>query len=469
MSAVLLVALTVGGALADHPANDGQRFSDQPPDVQALYVAVHGANADAQWVIDHNAAIGATAPAVQPGPATVDRSSDDWLRVNHVAYFRSGDLELAARIADSVIMRGTVEEFLAGTDMGVLYGYVPPVAPPPAPRAAPGGGGGGGGGGGTAAPAAPAMGTGLFANIAAADLPQNLILLLRVALTANVQLTTTSVGNPSTHGASMYSISGLPPGLSNANSGSPDQAVAITGTPTATGTYTVTYTATQTELAANVGEGEEADVISSSLTFTIEVVRDAVPAFADGASISDILVLADEVLASVTLPAASGGNGALVYTMTGNPEWLMFDASARTISGTAPDAAAGEVTVTYTVADSDVNTDASDGASLAFTVTVEEDTEPTLSQGNFATPLVEGTDIVPVALAEAAAGNAPYTYKVSGLPNGLSFNAENREVSGRPNVLDEGETSVDITVTYTATDRDGDYVSDTFTITVNAS
>ena len=42
-------------------------------------------------------------------------------------------MELAGRITADVIARGTIDQFMAGTDMGVLYGY---VAPAPQPRAA---------------------------------------------------------------------------------------------------------------------------------------------------------------------------------------------------------------------------------------------------------------------------------------------------------------------------------------------
>ena len=40
-------------------------------------------------------------------------------------------MELAARITDDVIARGTIDLFLAGMDHGVLYGYVPPDDDPP--------------------------------------------------------------------------------------------------------------------------------------------------------------------------------------------------------------------------------------------------------------------------------------------------------------------------------------------------
>jgi uncharacterized membrane protein YeiB len=119
--AMLVAALTVAlvpVALADGhlQAADGQSLNDQPPDVQALYRSVYGAGAAARWVEDHNAAVGAMAMA--PMPAMTDL----YLTVRHVAWQRSGDAELAARIAADVMARGAAEAFLAGTDTGVVWG-----------------------------------------------------------------------------------------------------------------------------------------------------------------------------------------------------------------------------------------------------------------------------------------------------------------------------------------------------------
>ena len=54
-----LVLTTLAPALADmHPAaKDGQRLEDQSADVQAAYRAIHGDDAEAQWIEDHNAAL----------------------------------------------------------------------------------------------------------------------------------------------------------------------------------------------------------------------------------------------------------------------------------------------------------------------------------------------------------------------------------------------------------------------------
>ncbi len=126
LAAVMLTVLTAGSVLAQgHVANDGQTLEMQSPEVQAIYASVWGDNAAMQWAADHNAAIGQVAPQAQ---------HPRYDEVFHVAYMRSMDMELAGRITADVIARGTIDQFMAGMDMGVLYGY---VAPAPQPRAAP--------------------------------------------------------------------------------------------------------------------------------------------------------------------------------------------------------------------------------------------------------------------------------------------------------------------------------------------
>ncbi len=60
---------------------------------------------------------------------------------------------------------------------------------------------------------------------------------------------------------------------------------------------------------------------------------------------------------SETLPAASGGDGTLSYSLTGDPSWLTFTASSRRISGIAANASAIHfLTMTATDADGDTCT-----------------------------------------------------------------------------------------------------------------
>ena len=130
-----------------------------------------------------------------------------------------------------------------------------------------------------------------------------------------------------------------------------------------------TYTYTVMDSDANMAGGD-----ANSLTFTITVnaaaVADTAPSFAQGANIANQTHTVNTTITTLTLPEASGGNGALTYALTpALPAGLGFNADARTISGT-PTMAASMQTYTYTVMDSDANMAGGDANSLTFTITV---------------------------------------------------------------------------------------------------
>lgn len=66
-------------------------------------------------------------------------------------------------------------------------------------------------------------------------------------------------------------------------------------------------------------------------------------------------------------------------------------------------------------------------------------------------------------LPEASGGTGELTYSVSALPEGLSFDAVTRTITGTPTAATDGA----VDVVYTATDEDGTTDTLTFTITVN--
>ena len=77
-------------------------------------------------------------------------------------------------------------------------------------------------------------------------------------------------------------------------------------------------------------------------------------------------------MTSLTLPAATGGNGTLSYSLSPSlPSGLSFDAATRVLSG-RPTAAAASATYTYTVSDADGITTAADKDTLTFTIAVAE-------------------------------------------------------------------------------------------------
>ena len=236
----------------------------------------------------------------------------------------------------------------------------------------------------------------------------------------------------------------------------------LSGTPTATqGATTYTYTVTD-------ADGNTAASDTDTLTFTIAVeVEDTAPSF--GVETADDLEwVEDTAIASVELPAATGGNGALTYALSPSPPaGVTFNATARTLSGT-PTAAQGVTTYTYTVTDSDGNTAASDTATLTFTIAVEEaDAPPVFSRPAGNLEWVEGTAISPVTLPGATEGNGALTYSLSpSPPAGVTFDASARTLSGTPTATQDATD-----YTYTVTDADGntaasDADAQQFTITI---
>ena len=143
----------------------------------------------------------------------------------------------------------------------------------------------------------------------------------------------------------------------------------------------------------------------------------------------------------LTLPASEGGTPPVTYTLTPDlPAGLTFDPATRTISGT-PLAASPATEYTYTVTDG-----ANASASIPITIEVKAADD---SEAGVLT-LEVGTAIDPLTLPAVEGGTPPYTYELTGLPAGLSFDPATRTVSGTPTELTET-----VAVTYTVTDGGG--------------
>ena len=252
---------------------------------------------------------------------------------------------------------------------------------------------------------------------------------------------------------------GLPTGLSF-----DEPNLILSGTPTVPGVYALTYTATDSD----------GDTATQTLNLTVEA--DTAPSF-DGGTVAqqDYKQFA---ATSVILPAATGGNGTPVYSLTATtsdgtvdsadtlPEGLDFDAGTRTLSGTPT--AAGTYTMAYVVTDDDGDSD-----SLPFQLVV--DSVPTLANaviGNQAHVKDQAIDAVQLPLAEGGTDTVSYSLRASttdgtvdsadDLPEGLDFAASSRTLSGTPTAVGT------YAMTYTATDTDSDSAIRTFELTVTA-
>ena len=148
-----------------------------------------------------------------------------------------------------------------------------------------------------------------------------------------------------------YGVSSLPAGLEF------DAATrTLGGTPTAAtdGAVEVTYTV----------KDDDDDIATLPFAITIAAAG-AVPVFAAGASINAQTYVVGTTITDWVLPAASGGDGELTYSVSSLPAGLEFDAATRTLGGTPTAATDGAVEVTYTATD-----DNSATATLTFAITV---------------------------------------------------------------------------------------------------
>ena len=233
-------------------------------------------------------------------------------------------------------------------------------------------------------------------------------------------------------GDPVYAVTGLPDGLTFVQSSR-----TITGTPTSAKDFEVTYTAT--------------DEDNDEARKTFHIVVYALPSLPE---VADFMATKDEVF-TLVLTAVSGGKEPFTYTVTGLPTGLPFDKPSLTIIGTPTQIQVADVT--FAVEDADGDTD-----SQEFQISVSEgDTEPTFP---YPIPNMELRVDSPftLLLPGATGGNAPYTYTISGLPETLTFNPDTRWISGTPTASGLHQ------VTFTATDRDLDPVSQTFELDIAA-
>jgi prepilin-type N-terminal cleavage/methylation domain-containing protein len=191
-----------------------------------------------------------------------------------------------------------------------------------------------------------------------------------------------------------WSAIGLPPGLSVSPGG------LITGTPTAENVYTVTATVTDRN-----GDSD------TSLAFTWTIGR--LPVLTNPGE------QVNQAGTAVSLSiAVTGGIGPLVWSVTSLPGGLSINASTGVISGVPT--TYGTTVVTVTVTDAGAKT-----SSVTFTWRIL-----TLTLAGFGpqtTPM--DTTVAGLTLTHSG-GVAPYTWRATGLPDGLVIDQNTGRISG---------------------------------------
>ncbi len=121
---------------------------------------------------------------------------------------------------------------------------------------------------------------------------------------------------------------------------------------------------------------------------------DTQPSFAAASGPGDQSYPVDTAIGALTLPEASGGNGALTYSLSPSIPGLSFNATTRRLTGTPT--TAGSHSMTYTVTDADGDSD-----SLTFTITVTEPPPPS-------------DDYTPLEGLRVSAGRVQYSFFSAG-------------------------------------------------------
>ena len=225
----------------------------------------------------------------------------------------------------------------------------------------------------------------------------------------------------------------------------------LTGTPTEVGNHAMTYTVT------------DADGDSDSLAFGIEVrAPNMIPEFGPGVAPRDQSYTRGVAITPLLLPAASGGDGTLSYSLTPSIRGLSFDPATRQLTGTPT--SSGTRAMTYEVTDADGDTD-----TLSFSIRVRAPAAPDSSPefdpgtGPGDQGYTQGTAITPLTLPAATGGDGTLSYSLTPQVPGLSFDPATRRLTGTPTAVGTHA------MTYEVTDADGDSDTLSFGIGVELS
>ena len=224
-------------------------------------------------------------------------------------------------------------------------------------------------------------------------------------------------------------IENAPPGMMSFD----PQTRQLSGTPTEAASLHFVFDYIATDPDEDYDENGISHSADDDITILmISVFVDGKPSFGDQ-TVPTLNYIANSQITDLTLSVATGGNGSLTYSLAPLPTGLTFDMTMRVLSGT-PTGGATVITLIYTVTDSDP-TD-KDSEILSVTVNIVGDAKPSFEGVDFVDRnYIETWPITPAFLPGVASdGNGDTTYTIAGLPEGLDFDRETRELSGTPEV-----------------------------------
>ena len=227
-------------------------------------------------------------------------------------------------------------------------------------------------------------------------------------------------------------VSGLPNGVSfdsNTNT--------ISGTPTKVGSYLITVTTTD-------AEGNKTET-----NFTIKVVDTTKPTVT---SIEDQSKEVNTPIDSITIEATDNSGQAVTNKVSGLPEGVSFDSATNTISGTPTKVGSYPIMVTTT-------DESGNETTTSFTIKVVDTTKPTVTSIEDQTKEVN-TPIDSITIEATDNSGQAVTNKVSGLPEGVSFDSATNTISGTPTKVGS------YPIVVTTTDASGNETTTSFTIKV---
>ncbi|MGN5880846.1 putative Ig domain-containing protein, partial [Staphylococcus lugdunensis] len=227
-------------------------------------------------------------------------------------------------------------------------------------------------------------------------------------------------------------VSGLPNGVtfdSRTNT--------ISGVVTKVGTYPIVVTST------------DADGNSIETKFIIKVVDTTAPTVK---GISNQTKEVNTEIDEIVIDATDNSGQTMTNTVSGLPEGITFDPSTNTISGVATKVGTYPIVITSTDADGN-------SVETKFNIKVVDTTAPTVKGISNQTKEVN-TAIDDIEISAKDNSGQPVTTKVSGLPNGVTFDSRTNTISG---VATKVGT---YPIVVTSTDADGNRTETKFIIKV---